>query len=218
MLLLIVFLSLQTIFSQTQEVLSGEQPLVFTSLGNGVYNKSVIYNNSTFGFKIDLAKVSDDINSNPIDFRIDARGGLHPFFTIKGETGNVGVGTSIPDSKLTIKGNIHAEEVKVDLSVPAPDYVFKKDYKLKTLEETQKYINENGHLPNIPSAKEFEENGVELGVMNMKLLEKIEELTLYALDQEKHLKKQNTILLKQKKEIDYIKSVLEKLLTLEGKN
>tara|TARA_R110000796_G_scaffold250650_2_gene380103 strand:+ start:998 stop:1807 length:810 start_codon:yes stop_codon:yes gene_type:complete len=108
-------------------------------------------------------------------------------------SGNVGIGTTTPDSKLTVKGNIHAEEVKVDLSVPAPDYVFKEDYKLKTLEETQKYINENGHLPNIPSAKEFEENGVELGVMNMKLLEKIEELTLYILEQDKKLKEMDEI-------------------------
>ena len=103
--------------------------------------------------------------------------------------GNLGVGTRFPDSKLTVKGKIHSEEVKVDLSVPAPDYVFKEDYNLRTLEETQKYIKENGHLPNIPSAKEMEENGVELGVMNMKLLEKIEELTLYILEQEKRIKK-----------------------------
>tara|TARA_R110002051_G_scaffold315903_1_gene394876 strand:- start:2677 stop:3810 length:1134 start_codon:yes stop_codon:yes gene_type:complete len=103
--------------------------------------------------------------------------------------GNVGIGTNSFDSKLTVKGKIHAEEIKVDLSVPAPDYVFKKDYKLKTLEETQKYINENGHLPNIPSAKELEENGLELGIMNMKLLEKIEELTLYIIQLEKENKK-----------------------------
>ncbi len=95
--------------------------------------------------------------------------------------GNIGIGTTNPDSKLTVKGNIHAEEVKVDLSVPGPDYVFKEDYDLKPLEEVQNYIEEHGHLPNIPSATEMEENGIQLGEMNMKLLEKIEELTLYVI-------------------------------------
>ncbi|NER12986.1 hypothetical protein GWK08_06015 [Leptobacterium flavescens] len=104
--------------------------------------------------------------------------------------GNVGIGTTSPDSKLTVKGKVHAEEVKVDLSVPGPDYVFANDYDLRTLEELQKYIQQNKHLPNIPSAVEMEANGVELGIMNMKLLEKIEELTLYTLEQEKKLKEQ----------------------------
>ncbi|MEM8848140.1 MAG: hypothetical protein AAFY00_03855 [Bacteroidota bacterium] len=111
--------------------------------------------------------------------------------------GSMGIGTTIPDAKLTVKGNIHAEEVKVDLSVPGPDYVFKEDYDLKSLEEVQNYIRENGHLPNIPSAKDMEENGIQLGEMNMKLLEKIEELTLYILElktEQKVLKRDNDAL------------------------
>ena len=121
--------------------------------------------------------------------------------------GKVGIGTASPDSKLTVKGNIHAEEVKVDLSVPGPDYVFKKGYDLKSLEEVQNYIQEHGHLPNIPSAKEMEANGVQLGEMNMKLLEKIEELTLYTLEQEEKLIKQQELL----KELDAFKERVEKL-------
>ncbi len=103
--------------------------------------------------------------------------------------GDVGIGTTAPDAKLTVKGKIHSEEVKVDLSVPAPDYVFLESYDLRTLEETQDYIEAHGHLPNIPAAAEMEENGIELGVMNMKLLEKIEELTLYILEQNQLQKK-----------------------------
>ena len=103
--------------------------------------------------------------------------------------GKVGIGTSNPDDKLTVKGKIHSEEVRVDLQVPGPDYVFKDDYNLISLEEVQNYINEHGHLPNIPSAKEMEENGIELGLLNMKLLEKIEELTLYTIDQEEAILK-----------------------------
>lgn len=101
--------------------------------------------------------------------------------------GDIGIGTTNPDSKLTVKGDVHAEEVKIDLSVPAPDYVFKEDYVLRDLKELQEYIKKHGHLPNIPSAKEMEANGVELGTMNMKLLEKIEELVLYTLQQEEKL-------------------------------
>ncbi|BFP42653.1 hypothetical protein FGF1_34980 [Flavobacteriaceae bacterium GF1] len=98
--------------------------------------------------------------------------------------GKVGIGTTSPDAKLTVKGRIHTEEVKVDLAVPAPDYVFKEGYDLKSLEEVQNHIKKHGHLPNIPSAKELKANGIELGEMNMKLLEKIEELTLYVIELE----------------------------------
>ncbi len=108
--------------------------------------------------------------------------------------GNVGIGTSIADSKLTVKGSIHSEEVKVDLSVPAPDYVFKSNYHLTSLEKLQEYITIHGHLPNIPSAKYMEANGIELGIMNMRFLEKIEELTLYILQQQEILKIQGILI------------------------
>ena len=101
--------------------------------------------------------------------------------------GYVGVGTTNPDAKLAVNGNIHTKEVKVDL-VGWPDYVFEDSYQLPTLSQVEKHIKENGHLQNIPSAKEVEKNGVKLGEMNKLLLEKIEELTLYTIDQEKEIK------------------------------
>jgi len=101
--------------------------------------------------------------------------------------GNLGIGTTTPDEKLTVKGKIHTEEVRVDLSVPAPDYVFADNYNLPTLESLEKFIKSESHLPEIPSAKEMEANGIELGTMNMLLLKKIEELTLYTLQQEKEI-------------------------------
>ena len=103
--------------------------------------------------------------------------------------GNVGIGTSNPDSELTVKGKIHTQEVNIDLNgAVAPDYVFLEDYNLRTLDEVSYYINKNGHLPNIPSAKKMEEEGVNLKEMTLKLLEKIEELTLYTIEQEKRIK------------------------------
>ena len=103
------------------------------------------------------------------------------------DNGNVGIGTSAPDAKLAVNGDIHAEEVRVDLNVPGPDYVFEANYELPSLSSIQNYIEVHHHLPEIPSAKEMEENGIELSEMNMLLLKKIEELTLYTLEQEKKI-------------------------------
>lgn len=104
--------------------------------------------------------------------------------------GNVGIGTTNPDKKLTVAGTIHAEEVIVDASVPQPDYVFEDDYDLISLEEIEAFIKDNKHLPGIPSAVEVEDKGLNAGEMQAKLLEKVEELTLYAIE----LKKENKIL------------------------
>ena len=100
--------------------------------------------------------------------------------------GNVGIGTTTPSNRLEVNGTIRSKEVKVEAS-PWPDYVFEEDYNLRSLEETEAYIKENKHLPEIPSAKEMKANGLELGEMNMLLLKKIEELTLYVIE----LKKEN---------------------------
>jgi len=127
-------------------------------------------------------------------------------FTIN-SSGNVGIGTSSPDYPLTVNGSIHAKEVRVDLSVPGPDYVFANDYKLPSLEEIKNYIDENKHLPEVPSAAAMEKNGVQLGEMNMLLLKKIEELTLYVIE----LKKENQKFEQQGKEIQVIKEELESL-------
>lgn len=111
--------------------------------------------------------------------------------------GRVGIGTQNPDEKLTVKGRIHAEEVKIDLSVPA-DYVFQKyymgfsklnpDYEMLPLEEVEPFLQANHHLPGLPPASEIQDNGLELGKMNNLLLEKIEELTLYIIEQDKRIR------------------------------
>ncbi len=108
--------------------------------------------------------------------------------TIVANDGNVGIGTATPTSKLSVKGTIHAHEVKVDLNVQGPDYVFETEYNLLSLHEVENYITQNKHLPEVPSAKEMEQNGINLSEMNMLLLKKVEELTLYVIEQEKRLK------------------------------
>ncbi|MEO1011894.1 MAG: fibronectin type III domain-containing protein [Bacteroidota bacterium] len=102
--------------------------------------------------------------------------------------GNVGIGTASPDVRLAVNGHIRAREIKVE-TANWPDYVFAKDYELPTLEEVQRHIQEKGHLPHIPSAAEVEADGLKVGEMNRLLLEKIEELTLYVLEQEERINK-----------------------------
>jgi hypothetical protein len=99
--------------------------------------------------------------------------------------GNVGIGTSDTKGyKLAVNGKIRAQEIKVE-AINWPDYVFAKDYKLPSLQETEEHIKDKGHLPGIPSAEEVKANGVDLGEMNKKLLQKIEELTLYLIEMKK---------------------------------
>jgi len=117
--------------------------------------------------------------------------------------GNVGIGTANPDQRLTVKGKIHAEEVIIDLAVPA-DYVFKPDYKLMPLRLVEQFVKTNSHLPEIPSASEITKNGLSMGEMQNKLLQKVEELTLYLIEQQKHIDVQNEEI-KQLKKIVYNK-------------
>ena len=106
-------------------------------------------------------------------------------------TGNVGIGTSVgslgtSSHKLSVEGSICAREIVV-LSSGWSDFVFEDDYNLRSLTEVEELINKEGHLPEIPSAKEVEGNGISVGEMNAKLLQKIEELTLYIIEQEKRI-------------------------------
>lgn len=104
------------------------------------------------------------------------------------DNGNVGIGT-VPQNtyRLAVNGTIHSKEVKVDM-IGWADYVFENGYDLPSLEEIDSYIQEHGHLMNFPSATEVHNNGIELGLMNKMLLEKIEELTLHLIEQDKSQK------------------------------
>jgi hypothetical protein len=113
------------------------------------------------------------------------------------QNGNVGIGTATPNAKLAVNGNIRAKEIKVE-NANWPDYVFAEGYQLPSLQQTEKHIKEKGHLPGIPSAEEVKTNGVDLGDMNARLLQKLEEVTLHLIKQEKEL-------LELKKELNRLK-------------
>ena len=121
-------------------------------------------------------------------FSIKNQNGTH--FVIDGNNGNTGIGTITPAYKLDVCGTIRAKEVKVEL-FSGCDFVFKKDYKLMNLSDLEEYITTNQHLPEIASEKEMIDNGLNMKEFQMKLLQKIEELTLYVIEQNKQIKKQD---------------------------
>lgn len=158
--------------------------------------------NYTFSVTKDIA-LKANFAANNVGWFIS---GKNIFFN----TGNVAIGTSNFETnyKLKVNGTIKAKEINVTVE-NFPDYVFEDNYSLKTIEQVESYIRENKHLPEIPSAQEIEENGLSIGEMQAKLLQKIEELTLHLIDQNKKidqlskritkLEKQNTNEVKQRK-------------------
>jgi len=105
--------------------------------------------------------------------------------------GNVGIGTlTTGTSKLAVEGTIAARRIKVTQSATWPDFVFEPEYKLPSLAELEAYIKANKHLPDVPSAAEVAKEGQDVGEMNRILLQKIEELTLHLIEQEKSIKDQ----------------------------
>uniref|UniRef100_UPI004025B03F hypothetical protein n=2 Tax=Bacteroidales TaxID=171549 RepID=UPI004025B03F len=112
-------------------------------------------------------------------------------------SGNVGIGTENPQNKLDVNGTIRAKEILVESNWA--DFVFEQNYKLPTLREVEEHIKEKGRLPNVPSEQEVKTNGINVGETNALLLQKIEELTLYVIQQQKAMEQ-------QQKEIEELKS------------
>ena len=173
-----------TVYSQNTFPLSGNVGIGTSNPSSTLHVRSATalatFENKINGRKIKIDAGNGNIGITNSSLHLNRFSGHIISLALGG--GNVGIGTDNPDAKLTVKGDIHAEEVRVDLTVPGPDYVFEEDYGLPSLESIQNYIQKNKHLPEIPSAAEMEENGIDLGVMNMLLLKKVEELTLYQLE------------------------------------
>lgn len=178
-----------------------------TILGNNSFrlfnygNNNIVlgYNNLS---SYELSGVNNNIfignNISPINAQPNSE--LNIGNWIYGLNGKISIGGRVnfacsdcTEYSLFVKNGIKAEKIKVDIASANgwADYVFNKGYQLKSLDEVEKHINEKGHLPNVPSAKEIVENGINVAEMDAKLLEKIEELTLYSIEQNKQIKEQN---------------------------
>jgi hypothetical protein len=156
-------------------VQSGDVGMFWTDGGNGVAGSG----NKNAGAGLVIASHSDGSNG----IRITA-------------AGNVGIGVALVNNinnyKLAVNGLIGARAVKVEVSTNTwSDYVFNKEYKLRTLPELEAFVKANHHLPNIPSTAEVEKDGIDMATMDAKLLEKIEELSLYIIEQNKHAAEQD---------------------------
>jgi hypothetical protein len=137
-----------------------------------------------------LLKLQQVWNNSGISHKFIQRHSNVDYPVLSFYAGNVGIGLDNPasvDAKLAVKGKIHAQEVVVDLqgAVMPPDYVFERTYNLTPLSEVESYIQAHKHLPEIPAGSELERDGVKLREMNMLLLKKVEELTLYLIEQQK---------------------------------
>ncbi|GHE56682.1 hypothetical protein [Roseivirga thermotolerans] len=171
-------------------------------------------NDSNYGIEVgDFYVWSDLVNQMPLIVR--RNGDL----SLSLQGGNVGIGMSSPNEKLEVNGTIRSKKVKVE-ATGWPDYVFSSHYKLRPLKELEQFVQQNQHLPEVPSAKEIEANGQDLGDIQVVLLKKIEELTLYLIqenNENSNLKEQITrvegenqelreVLEELKKEIEAIKN------------
>lgn len=135
------------------------------------------------------------INKSSADYTLDVGGSINADGDIYADNGTInnslkiGNVTNPPGYKLYVEEGILTEKVKVAISGSADwsDYVFADDYDLKPIEEVNEYIKQHQHLPGVPSAEEVVENGLDLGKMDATLLQKIEELTLYIIEQQKEI-------------------------------
>lgn len=124
--------------------------------------------------------------------------------------GNVAIGTTDAKGyKLAINGSAIAASMTVKLYGNWGDYVFKKNYHLAALSEVKMYVEKNHHLPEMPSAIEIQEKGINLGEMNKLLVKKVEELTLYLIEKDKELKKQTEINQKQEERLRKIEQKIK---------
>ncbi|KZS40794.1 hypothetical protein AWE51_07535 [Aquimarina aggregata] len=148
------------------------------------------------------------------DISFNSNNGNLKLVTIKGDGSGVGIGTTNPGAwKLAVNGKIRAKEIKVETGWS--DFVFYDDYKLPTLKEVEDHIKIKGHLQDIPSAKEVKEKGIFLGEMDAKLLQKIEELTLYTINQEKRINELEAENENVGKENEELKILANKFLELQ---
>lgn len=137
--------------------------------------------------RAEISLDNNNLAAGTISFKTaNGNGGTAVRMFVRGD-GNIGIGTTNPGSLLSVNGKIAATEINVKVDVTAPDYVFEPDYDLLPLTELERYIMKNKHLPEVPSAAEMTNDGLNLKEMNLLLLKKVEELTLHMIDMKKEI-------------------------------
>lgn len=159
---------------------------------NNSSNLQVCYSSNDLIFDHELAQhdvYAPNPLSQPDQATINAHKNEHWDY-LKGKPfdtrGHLGILTPVSDYPLDVNGTIRAKEIKVEAEWA--DFVFEDEYHLLNLSDLEKFINENGHLPDIPTEKEVYAEGISVGKMNSKLLQKIEELTIYVIEKDKEVK------------------------------
>jgi hypothetical protein len=175
---------------------------LFVNSQNNSSSASVLFHGKYYG-----SSISTEQTAAPY-YALDVRGGATPsggsgnsLLYVRAD-GNISIGTT--DSKgykFAVNGSAIATSMTVKLYANWPDYVFKKDYQLPSLREVKAYIDQNRHLPEIPSAEEIAKDGLNLGEMNKLLMKKVEELTLYLIEKDKTEKEQQGKLLSQQAQL-----------------
>lgn len=192
----------------------------FTSFGStgGSALVSLTYNSTTANLEVNSSYTGTGFRYGTYnDFNIENETSSTDFGAINFIT-NKKVQLAIkPNGNASLQGKFEAKEVKVTLT-PTADFVFDEKYDLPTLEEVEKHIKEKKHLPEIASAKVMEKEGVNMGEFQIKLLQKIEELTLYSIEQNKQikqLKNENEALKAQSAKIEKLEQQVQQLLSTQ---
>ena len=148
-----------------------------------------------------------DIGYNNTDFQFVFRSGPKIDAMILKSNGNVGIGTTTPGDKLEVAGNIRVSGggfIDDGTTLTVPDFVFEDNYPLMPMDELRTFIENEKHLPGLANAREIVEKGLNLSDHQMKLLQKVEELTLYVLKQDEQIKIQQKEILTLKKKLAYL--------------
>ncbi|MCE7057192.1 hypothetical protein LZF95_21100 [Algoriphagus sp. AGSA1] len=171
-------------YESTLALVNGDNEEEFLDLYNMNYPS-----NSSFGIRLQKRGTG---NYKKFHFEYSDGDELYKVMSLAPDTtavfhGKVGIGTEATGHRLSVAGGVLAETVEVKLRTAWPDYVFEKGYERLSLQELDHYIQENGTLPEVPSAETVADEGINLGQMDATLLKKVEEITLYLIDHQKKL-------------------------------
>ncbi|MFL9483960.1 hypothetical protein ACI6Q2_14370 [Chitinophagaceae bacterium LWZ2-11] len=188
-------------------LIGARNPLYLDAENFGSSNSSAIVFSKGNGI---VASIATDLlaNGGKDIFTIAGDGNANILFNPFNGSGNVGIGVTTPTEKLSVNGNIRTKKLIVT-QTGWPDYVFDSSYTLTPLTQVEQFIKDNKHLPDVPSAKEVADKGLDVGDNQAVLLKKIEELTLYMIEMKKENDRMKEEMIKkinaQQKEIEKLK-------------